>query len=195
MFRDLVLRNRTVRRFYQDQVDRETLVELVDMARNSASGSNRQPLKYILSCEPEKNTAIFQNINLVRPSRELRPADEQPAAYIIILGDKEIAEVFTADHGIAAQSIMLGAREKGLAGCIVGLIHREELAEALQIPARYQVLLVLALGKPKEEVRLEKVGQDGKTAFWWDEQGVFHMPKRSLDDVIIASYAPEKVKV
>ena len=51
--RDLILKTRSYRRFYQDQpVELETLKELVDLARQSASGSNRQPLKYVLSCNP-----------------------------------------------------------------------------------------------------------------------------------------------
>ena len=54
---------------------------------------------------------------------------ERPSAYIIILGDKSITEIFGVDHGIAAQSIMLGATEAGLGGCIIASIKREELRE------------------------------------------------------------------
>ncbi len=38
---------------------------------------------------------------------------ERPTAYIIILGDKSISDIFGVDHGIAAHSIMLGATEAG----------------------------------------------------------------------------------
>lgn len=61
-FRELVIKNRTYRRFYQDvEITRETLEELIDLARLTGSGGNRQPLKYCLSCDPELNAKIFPN--------------------------------------------------------------------------------------------------------------------------------------
>jgi len=51
--KELVLKNRSYRRFHQDvSIELEMLRELVDLARLSASGANYQPLKYILSCDP-----------------------------------------------------------------------------------------------------------------------------------------------
>ena len=153
MIRDLILSNRSCRRFQEGfAIERRTLEELVELARFSASAANLQPLKYILSCEPAKNAKIFANLawaGYLKNGRDPRKG-ERPAAYIVILGDTEINNTFGCDHGIAAQSILLGAREKGLAGCMIGLIKREELRKTLDIPARYEILLVIALGKPKE---------------------------------------------
>lgn len=182
MIRDLILKNRSYRRFYQETaIERETLKELVDLARLSASAANRQPLKYILSCEPQKNALIFQHIGLAGNPRE----GERPSAYIIILGDTEISPFFGCDHGIAAQSILLGAVEKGLGGCIIGAVQRDKLGKVLRIPPRYEILLALALGKPKETAVIETVSQDGNTRGWWDNEGIRHVPKRPLDDIII----------
>lgn len=108
-----------------------------------------------------------------------------PAAYIIILGDKEIARDFGVDPGIAAQSILLGAREQGLGGCMVGSIQRDRLRELFAIPEKYDILLVLALGRPREEVVLEEVGPEGSIKYWRDPQGVHHVPKRRLEDIIL----------
>ena len=186
--RDLVLKTRSYRRFYQDHpVELETLKELVDLARQSASGSNRQPLKYVLSCDAEQNAAIFP---LTRWAGALPdwpgPSEgERPAAYILILCDTEISKSAGVDHGIAAQSIMLGATEKGLGGCMIGSIERSKLRELLEIPERYGLLLLLALGKPKESVVLEPLGPDGDTRYHRDAQGVHHVPKRSLEEIII----------
>ena len=90
------------------------------------------------------------------------------------------------DHGIAAQSILLGATEKGLAGCIIGSIERHGLQKALGIPPRYDILLVIALGKPKEKVVLE-TAQGGNIRYWRDADGVHHVPKRPLDEIIVAA--------
>lgn len=184
MLKDLVVKNRSYRRFYQDvAVDMETLRELVDMARLSPSAANRQALKYILSNDPQKNALIYPNIRIDNNP----PEGERPSAYIIILEDKEIRLALACDYGIAAQTIHLGAVEKGLGGCMIGNIDRKGLREALQIPPRYEILLVLALGKPKEEMVIETVGQDGNTRQWWDSERVRHVPKRALDDVILDS--------
>ena len=188
MIRDLILQNRSCRRFHQEvAIERETLRELMDLARCSASGSNRQPLKYILSCDREKNALIFPHLGFAGQLKDWSgpPEGERPSAYIIILGDTEISKSFGCNHGIAAQSILLGAREKGLGGCMHGSAKKDELRKALNIPPRYEILLVLSLGKPKETVVLEIVGPDGDFKYWRDEGGVHHVPKRSLNDIII----------
>ncbi len=188
MIRDLVLQNRTCRRFYQEvTIELETLRELIDLARLSASASNLQPLKYILSCDPQKNALIFSQLGWAGYLKDWPgpPEGERPSAHIIILGDTEIKQSFGPDSGIAAQSIFLGAREKGLGGCIHASIKREELSKTLGIPPRYEILLVLSLGKPKETVVIEAVGPDGDIKYWRDSEGRHRVPKRSLDDIII----------
>jgi nitroreductase len=188
MLNDLIAKNRSYRRFHQAvAIPCETLRELVDLARLSASGANRQPLKYILSCEPEKNAQIFSCLAWAAYLKDWPgPAEgERPSAYIVVLLDTEISQSAGVDHGIAAQSILLGATERGLGGCIIASIRKDDLRQALLIPPRYEILLVLALGKPKEEVRIEPVGPDEDIKYWRDEQGVHHVPKRSLDQIII----------
>ncbi len=188
MIRDLIVQNRTCRRFHQEvPIELDTLRELVDLARLSASGANRQPLKYMLSCDPKKNVLVFPHLVWARYLRDWPgPSEgERPSAYIIILGDTEISKNVLCDHGIAAQSILLGAREKGLGGCIHTGVKRDELSKALDIPPRYEILLVLSLGKPKEKVVLETVGPDGDVKYWRDSDGVHQVPKRRLDDIIV----------
>jgi nitroreductase len=188
MIRDLILKNRSYRRFYEEvDIKLETLRELVDLARLSASARNAQPLKYILSCQPQKNSLIFPHLAWAGYLTDWPgPCEgERPSAYIIILGDTEISRFVDYDAGIAAQSILLGAMEKGLGGCMIASIERQGLRQALEIPPRYEILLVLALGKPKETVVIETVGPGGDTKYWRDSKGVHHVPKRALDDIII----------
>ena len=113
---------------------------------------------------------------------------ERPSAYIVILGDTELRKGFGCDHGIAAQSIMLGATERGFGGCMIGSIDRPELRQVLDIPERYEILLVLALGKPAETVVLEDVGPDGDIKYYRDDEDVHHVPKRTLDELILSEY-------
>jgi nitroreductase len=188
MIRDLVLKNRSYRRFHEEiPLGQQTLRDLVDLARLSASASNRQPLKYILSCDPKRNAQIFPTLSWAGYLKGWPgPGEgERPSAYIVILGDKRLAQSFGCDHGIAAQSILLGATEKGLGGCIIGSVRRTELSRILSLAADQEILLVLALGKPKETVVIEDVGPDGSIKYWRDAEGRHHVPKRSLEEIIV----------
>ncbi|MBO8128134.1 MAG: nitroreductase family protein [Peptococcaceae bacterium] len=188
MIKDLVKKNRSYRRFYEDvAVERATLEELVELARLSASAANLQPLKYILSCDPGTNAKIFPCLAWAAYLKDWEgPAEgERPAAYIVVLGDTGITRNFGCDHGITCQSILLGAVEKGLGGCIIASVKRDQLRKALQIPEQYEILLVVALGKPKETVVIDTVGPDGSIKYWRDEHGVHHVPKRRLDEIIL----------
>ncbi len=189
MLEDLIKSNRSCRRFFQQEpISLETLRWLVNLARLSASAANLQPLKYILSNEPDKNELIFSCLAWAAYLKDWPgpPEGERPSAYLIMVGDSQIAKAFGTDMGIAAQSILLGAREKGLAGCMVGSINKELLQERFQIPNRFEILLVIALGKPKEIAVLEEVRPGGGIQYWRDGQGVHHVPKRSLEDIIIS---------
>ena len=191
MLRELVLRNRSYRRFEQEvAVDLETLRALVDLARLSASAANRQPLKYILSCDPETNARVFPHTRWAGYLKDWGGPEEgeRPAAYVVVLGDTEISKSFGCDHGIVAQSIMLGATERGLGGCMLGALDREGLRQALDIPERYEILLVLALGKPKETVVIEETGPDGDIKYYRDDERVHHVPKRLLNELILREY-------
>jgi len=188
VIKELIRKNRSYRRFYEDFViKRNTLEELVDLARLSASAANRQPLKYILSCEKNKNDLIFPTLAWAGYLKDWSgPVEgERPSAYIVMLNDTEITKNYWCDPGIAAQSILLGATEKGLGGCIFGSVKRKELKSALKIGERYDILYVLAIGKPKEKVVLETVGSEGDIKYWRDGQGVHHVPKRPLEEIII----------
>ena len=189
MLRDLVIEHRSYRRFRQHcRISRNTLVELVDLGRLSASGMNRQPLKYVLAEDPETCAKIFQTLIWARhlPDWPGPSEGERPAAYVVMLADKQISASAGCDHGIAAQSILLGAVEKGFGGCMLGSIQRNELREVLGIADRYEILLVVALGYPNEEIVLDPLGADGDTRYWRDDQDRHHVPKRSLEEIILS---------
>ncbi len=169
-------------------IDEQSLRSLVDLARCTAAGANLQSLKYILSWTPERNAIVFRTLSWAGYLTDWPgPAEgERPTGYIIILGDTSISKNHFCDHGIAAQTILLGAVEKGFGGCIFGSIDRERLRNDLNIDEKYEILLVIALGKPAEKVVLEPVGPDGSIKYYRDAEGVHHVPKRSLDEIIVS---------
>jgi nitroreductase len=185
--KDLVYKTRSYRRFKESHhIDIKILEGFIDLARMSASAANRQPLKYLLYNTPESCERIFPSIAWAGYLEEWEGPvkGERPSAYIIILGDKAITESFSVDHGIAAQSIMLGATEAGLGGCMIASIKREALRNELKIPERFEILLILALGKPVEKVIVDEM-KDNDMKYWRDNQNIHHVPKRPLGELII----------
>ena len=183
----LVARNRSFRRFYEKQrIPISTLRKLIDLARLSPSGGNLQPLKFIPINNPRRNALIFPCMAWAGYLKDWPgPAPgERPSAYIIILGDNDIRKEISCDHGIAAQSIMLGATAAGLGGCMIGSIDRPRLRRVLGIPVRYEILLALALGHPRETVVLE-TARRGEIKYWRDAAERHHVPKRPLREIIL----------
>jgi nitroreductase len=191
MLRDLITKNRSYRRFYSDySIKIELLTDLIDLARLSSSASNKQPLKYILSIKKEINEQIFSCLSWAGYLKNWDgPADsEKPSGYIVILGDQIISTEYLADPGIACQSILLGAVEQGLGGCILASVDRNKLRKLLNITEQYEILYVIAIGKPQEEVIIEETDEKNDIKYWRDQQDRHHVPKRPLKKIILQEY-------
>lgn len=185
--KDLIFKTRSYRRFEQSfRIDTKTLESFIDLARLSASGGNRQPLKYLIYNTQEDCDRVFPFLAWAGYLREWPGPEkgERPSAYIIILGDKSVADNFGIDHGIAGQSILLGATEAGLGGCMIQSIKREEMMDDIGLPDKYEILLIIALGKPVEKIVIDEIKVDD-VKYWRDGDKVHHVPKRSLKDIII----------
>ncbi len=185
---ELVRKARSFRRFDESYaVDPELLLEFIDTARICASSGNRQPLRYVLSTDPEKNQKIFPLLAWAGYLPDWPGPDlgERPSAYVVMLGDTTIATTFGCDQGIAAQTIVLAAAERGLGACMMVSVLRKELRALLKIPEHLEILMVIALGKPAETVLLEPLPESGDIRYWRDSQGVHHVPKRPLSDIVL----------
>jgi len=183
----LVYNTRSYRRFDESfRISMKIIEGLVDLARMSASAANKQPLKYLIYNTPDDCSRVFPNLAWAAYLKDWTGPDvgERPSAYIIILGDKSIAESFNADPGISAQTIMLGATEAGLGGCMIASIKRDSLRNELEIPDQYEILVVLAIGKPAEKVVVDEI-RDNDVKYWRDANDVHHVPKRTLDELIL----------
>lgn len=188
MLIELVKKNRSYRRFFENElISRETLLRLIELARLSPSGANRQPLKYYVSCEKEQNEKIFPSLAWAGYLKDWQGPEEgeRPTGYIVIVQEENYKMTNAADTGIAAQTILLGAVEAGLGGCMIASIQKATLRAALNIPETQDILLVLALGKPKETVVIDTMTPDGDVKYWRDENQVHHVPKRNLSEIIL----------
>jgi nitroreductase len=198
MVKEIITLNRSYRRFHEEEnIDQEILVQLVELARLSPSPRNLQPYKFVISTQSDLNKRIYETLAWAGYLTDWSGPDfgERPSAYIIILNDKNITKTLDRDNlcygcGIIAQSILLGAVENGLGGCMIGSVQRSKLLDELKLSENFEIMLVLALGKPKEEIVLENIDEYGNIKYWRDERNVHHVPKRKLEDLILK--APQK---
>lgn len=191
MLKKLLMQTRSYRRFKQEPAPTlEDLGELIELTRLTPSASNQQPLRYVLVQDPARREDVFSCLTWAGyltdwpgPNKE-----ERPTAYIIILSDPSINTKPGVDIGLAAQTMLLGAREKGFGACLLGSVDRPRLQELLGLPEQLEIELVMALGTPGEEVRLTTVGSDGDIRYWRDNDDVHFVPKRKAQDQIIGKY-------
>ena len=190
-FKELVVKNRSYRGYDHTRwIAREELLDMVDCARLAASSVNKQPLKYVLVYEPAQVEAFHPLTKWARalPDMVLPHPGKEPTAFIVICLDKTLSEnekVFTRDLGIVAQTILLRAVEMGLGGCMIGNFVRAEVSAALSLPEHLEPLLVVAVGKPDEEIVLVDLPEDGNTNYYRDENDVHYVPKRALEDIVL----------
>lgn len=165
----------------------ELLEQLVELATYCPSARNMQPLKFLLSHTAERNALIFPTLAWAGYLRTWPgPAEgERPSAYIVVLEDQRLSRSTEVDQGIMAQTIMLGAAERGLGGCMIASIKREQLAKALRLPDYLRPALVLALGYPAEQVQLVDMPESGAVEYYRDDRDVHCVPKRKLSDLIV----------
>jgi len=196
MLYNLIKQNRTYRKFYEYvKISTKDLCSFIELARLSSSPRNRQSLKFLYSNTEDKNEKIFETLSWAGalPNWKAPEKGERPSAYILILRDNSILpKVEKSYHevasGIVAQSIMLGATEKGFGGCMIAAIKRKQLKESLKLPEDLDVLLVLAIGKPKEKVIITEMPKNDNYNYWRDKNQNHYVPKRSLEEIVINKF-------
>jgi nitroreductase len=189
MIKDLMQKERSYRSFDESvEIDRDTLAGFVENARLIPSSVNLQPLKYKLCNTKEECDTLLSLTKwaALLKDYEIPPKGHAPTAYIVICIDKNVSDksIFEKDVGIAAQTIMLSAVEAGFGGCMIGNFAPSKVAEALELPEGVVPSLVLGLGKPDEEIIVDEMGGNGSN-YYRDEKGTHHVPKRSLDEIIL----------
>lgn len=191
MFKDLVKANRSYRGYDESRrITKEELLEFVDCARLAPSSVNAQPFKYYLAYEKEVVDKIQEITKWARalPNMELPHKGMCPTAFIVICQDTDISTMlnrYQKDVGIVAQTILLAATEKGLGGCMIGNYSSKKIKETLSLDGNLSPLLIVAIGKPNENVILTEVEGDSSTEYYRDEDDNHYVPKRKLEDIII----------
>lgn len=191
---DLLKKNRSCRRFREEEaVSRENLLRIVDAARYCASGRNLQPLVYRF-VEAGECGVVFPLLGWAGYLKEWPgpEAGERPAAYVVQCLDTRLTSDPMCDDGLQLEAMTLAATALGFGCCIVRSFNPAALAEALHIPERYRPLHVVALGRPAERIVIDTLDAGSREAadnagiyYWRGADGVHHVPKRPLCDLVI----------
>jgi nitroreductase len=183
---EAMYKRRTIRRYKQDPIDLNILKKLIDLARVAPMGKNIQALEFIIVQKRENLDALFSMIKFASslPENERTPEPgREPIAYIIVLLNTKIKATYVDfDVGAAVENILLGAVKYGLGTCWMGNINALKIRDFFGIDEKYEIKHVICLGYPDEKSSMEPF--EGSFTYWKDVEGM-HVPKRSLDDVIL----------
>ncbi len=184
---DAIQNRRSIRKFTQEPIERETLVKLVDCARLAAYPINLQPLKFKIIDDGSLLQQVFPCTRWAGFLQNGTPKeDERPTAFILILGDKNIKanSDFQVENGAAGATITLAATGEGIATCWLGAINRERLRTALSIPDDLTILDMIALGYPAQKSQAVSM-KDGDYKYYLGEDDVLQVPKRSIEEILV----------
>lgn len=191
MLKELVIKNRSYRGFDENySFTREQLESYIDLTRYTASSVNAQPLKYKIVYEKNEVEAVRPLTRWARalPDMVLPHPNMHATAFIIICQDTDISPNlarYQKDIGIVAQTITLAAVEDGLGGCMIGNFTPDEVKETLNLAENLTPMLIIALGKPAEEIVIKEIDNGESTKYYRDENDVHYVPKRKLKDILI----------
>ena len=175
---------RSVRRFRQRPVSVDLLKRCVDAGRLAPSAANLQPLEFIIVTEKELCEEVFTALRwagYIKPT--WTPAEhERPVSYIIILVKDKASPWFLRDVSFAAGNIVHVAEAAGLGSCILCKIDKKQIRKILAIPSDMLVDSVIALGYKAEQPVVEDIVDS--VEYYRDGDGVLHVPKRTLEDLL-----------
>ncbi|PLX47805.1 MAG: nitroreductase [Desulfobulbaceae bacterium] len=187
MLNELMRRTRSFRRFQEEKrIAPEILSELIELAGLAGSARNLQPWRYMICRHKHHCRQIFPHLGWAGylPEWPGPEQGERPAAYILCLLDTDICRNGDIDLGIASQNILLGAMAHGIGGCRIASISAA-LGQELQLPARLELQLVIALGYPAEEVIIVEPEERQDIRYWHGPAHDHYVPKRPLADILL----------
>lgn len=175
---------RSIRRYLQTPVPKETLYKLSDVGRLYASAGNLQPVGFAIVQKKERRDAVFESLNWAMYLKDFEVEPQfRPPSYLLLLSEGKHAAGFAFDAGGAAANIMLAATACGLSTCCLGIARPEPLRQKLALPEPWQPVYAIAVGYGAHKSTV--VPFEGSVEYRQNENGDFRVPKKSLSDVLI----------
>jgi len=166
-------------------VTHDTLGKIVAVNSKIPSARNQQVLRFKLVTRDSGADKVLENIKLggALPELHLPFPGTEPEAFIIICSTVAESKLVDIDLGISAQSMLLRAVEMGLNGIIIGAFNKAAIVKEFQL--ELEPLLILAIGKGAENIRLKPISE-GESQKYYREEGIQYVPKLQLEDLILS---------
>ncbi|HZK21134.1 MAG TPA: nitroreductase family protein [Oscillospiraceae bacterium] len=187
MLYDLVHKTRSYRNFDPSvKYSSKEMEEIINLCRFTPSTANKQSVKFAYACDEKLCEKVFPLLRWAGYLSDKPPYNGNvPSAYILLCYDLNISkDPIEIDVGICAQTIVLGAMEKGIGACMIGSFDKKEMSKIFGLSDNLYPRLIIALGEPNEKIVItDLTGEDIK--YYRDEEKTHYVPKRTLDEIII----------
>lgn len=183
---DAIKSRRTIRKFRQEPIKKEDIMQIIDCARLAPYGANLQPLKFAVVEAEDKRRDIFPMIKYAGYLTDWNPGfDECPPVFIAVLCDTTLKPTANTecDSGAAVMSMILAAEELGISTCWLGAIDRSGIKEALGLDDKYDITYMLGLGYGAQTGEVFDMTDSVK--YYFDEDENVHVPKRTMNEILV----------
>lgn len=163
---DAIKTRRSIRKFLDQAVKKNLLLELVNCGIWAPSAGNMQTWRFVIVTDP----------NQIHKIKNLSPGIfDKPQGIIVVCSDFDEAveksglqgEHFAViDAAMAAENILLAAHDKGLGACVIGSFHQLALQRLLNLPSNIRPILLIILGFPAEVPKPPK--RKFEEIVWWE---------------------------
>lgn len=145
---------RSIRKYEEKPVGDEVLKTLLGAALLAPSSRGLRSWEFVVVTDPDLKNKLSKA--KIGGGGFLKDAP----VVVVVVADSAISDVWVEDCSIAAYTIQLCARDQGLGSCWAqirlrkdgdGVDAEENVRQILQIPAKYSVDSIIAIGYPAEE--------------------------------------------
>lgn len=164
---EILFRRRSVRKFTDRKVDRQTIDKILEATLTAPSSKNTRSSRFMVVDDP----TMLERISQMRDSGSAFVKNAPMA--VIVLGDTALTDLWVDNCAISATILQLAAEEQGLGSCWVHVNGRprkkdapdmgtaaEYLRKLLPIPASWSPLCVVALGYAADYPAPHTAGDD-----------------------------------
>jgi nitroreductase len=179
-FIDLTKKRRSVRRFKQEALKREDLLDLVDVACFAHSVGNRQSLRFLIVTERSKVNYIFENSSLGlinQGEKGLVDSEFAPSSYILILGMSTPSHIDFADAGASFQNMALLAQEMSIGLFWLHAFAGDILQKSLDLSADQTIMAIIAVGRPAEIPVAVSIAPEEDEQYYSSSEKIQNVPK------------------
>lgn len=190
-FLALVREARSCRRFDESSpLTQNDLDWLLECARLAPSARNAQELRFISVTPGPMLDKLFPLTRWAGALKDWKGPQqgERPTAFIAVLMPVNAGYLICYDVGIACQTMQLAATSRGWGACMIQSFEHKAAAELLNVPETLKIALLLGLGVAVEKRVVAAMPEDGSVTYWSDGQGVHHVPKRALSELLLQRF-------